>query len=213
MGYTVAGIDEAGRGSLFGPLVIAGISVSRERINILKELNVRDSKLLTPRRREMLYPEILKISERVFSVLIHPREIDSMLSSGKKSLNQLEAECMARIADALEASVVFVDAADTDECRFGETVKKNMSLKGRVISRHHMDERNVVVSAASIVAKVERDLAISKLKQSLGDFGSGYPSDPRTRAYLLQTEGKEYINSIRLSWKTVRKLKPVLLNK
>jgi ribonuclease HII len=211
----VGGIDEAGRGSLFGPLVIAGISIERERIKMLKEIQVKDSKLLSPTRRQILYPEILKIADRAVSFAIPPNEIDKVLSKKVSTLNQLEAVYMARIADMLNISIVYVDSADRDGRRFGDQIKRNMKIKARIVSRNHMDERNVVVSAASIIAKVERDLAISQLKKRIGDFGSGYPSDTKTRTYITNLEKleQEQCSSIRLTWKTIRTLNPFLLGK
>jgi ribonuclease HII len=203
----IGGIDEAGRGSLFGPLVISGISVSRDKISILREMNVRDSKLLSPKRREHLYPEILKLADNVFSVRILPNEIDEAITKRIKTLNYLEAEYMAKVADMLGASTIFIDASDTDERRFGRIVKQNMKSKARIVSKHHMDEKNIVVSAASIVAKVERDNEISKLRRKFGDFGSGYPSDIKTRKYIIQRIGSGInIDCVRMSWKTVSRL-------
>ena len=57
----VCGVDEAGRGSMLGPLVIAGITINRSKINLLKKQGVRDSKKLSPAARERLYKKIIQI--------------------------------------------------------------------------------------------------------------------------------------------------------
>ena len=51
----ICGIDDAGRGSMIGPLVIAGISIKKQNLKKLKSIGVRDSKKLTPEMREILY--------------------------------------------------------------------------------------------------------------------------------------------------------------
>ena len=60
----VAGVDEAGRGCVVGPLVVAGVAVKAENLQLLAELGVKDSKLLTAKKREALYPEIIKLTEK-----------------------------------------------------------------------------------------------------------------------------------------------------
>ncbi|MGD0146412.1 MAG: ribonuclease HII, partial [Nitrososphaerales archaeon] len=99
------GADEAGRGCVVGPLVVAGVSATRSGIRELKELGVRDSKTLSPRRREALYPEILKVCSRVHWAHIEPAEIDAVVRTGKKfrKLNYLEALYFAKVIDQLDA--------------------------------------------------------------------------------------------------------------
>jgi ribonuclease HII len=65
-----------------------------------------------------------------------------------------------------------------------------------------------LVAAASIIAKVEREKEIEELKEKLGDFGSGYASDPRTREVLRGwiTKGK-LPSCVRRRWKTISNLK------
>jgi ribonuclease HII len=58
----IAGVDEAGRGSVLGPLVVAGVSIEESRVRKLSELGVKDSKLLTPQKRSKLYREIKKVA-------------------------------------------------------------------------------------------------------------------------------------------------------
>ena len=64
----ICGVDEAGRGSVLGPLVVAGITISKSKINILKKLGVRDSKKLSPAVREHLYKKIIEIVDDYYVI-------------------------------------------------------------------------------------------------------------------------------------------------
>jgi len=181
----------------------------------LKELGVKDSKLLSPRRRESLYPEIVRLCGSVATVRIGPAEIDTVVRSGRKyrRLNYLEALYMAKVIDRLGARQVTVDASDTVPERFRRHIAENLSQKCRVVARHHADRDFPIVSAASIVAKVERDAAVRGLREVHGDFGSGYPSDPKTRGFFIEwLRRKEELPSfVRKSWKTWDRLEQQLL--
>ena len=211
----LGGVDDAGRGCVAGPLVIAGISVTKERVSVLKELGVRDSKKLSPRRRETLYGEILKISDHCHSAQIHPQEIDTVVRTGMKyrKLNYLEALYFAKVIDQLGASQVTVDASDSVPERFRSTIMENLKSRCRVSAFHKADRDFPVVSAASIVAKVERDRAVQRLREKHGDFGSGYPSDPATRIFFTERmrRGEPLPDYVRKSWKTWGRLEQNLL--
>jgi ribonuclease HII len=207
----VAGVDDAGRGAVIGPLVIAGVLAREEDLSGLKELGVRDSKLLSSRRREVLAVEIKKIAKGIDVVKVSPREIDTVVGSGRRlhKLNYLEAQTMARVIETLRPERAFVDASDVLEQRFKQHILECMSFNIDIVSEHKADRNYVVVSAASIIAKVERDEAIADLAKTLGDFGSGYPSDPRTMSFLKECCEKldEYPEFVRKSWKPAKKLK------
>ena len=210
-----AGIDESGRGCLLGPLVVAGVSVSAEGARSLRKIGVKDSKLLSPKRRESLYPEILKVAERVFWVSITPGEIDEVVARGERlrKLNYLEAQYFAKVIDHMDATRVTVDAADTVPRRFGNDIRAHMTSKCTIISRHKADRDFPVVSAASIIAKVQRDKEVGLLKDANGDFGSGYPSDPATRSFFsgLMKRGEPLPDFVRKSWKTWHNIQQTLL--
>lgn len=203
---TVGGVDEAGRGCLLGPLVVAGVSASRDGVKKLKELGVRDSKTLTARRRDQLYPEILKAADRVHWASVSPGEIDDVVTNGKRlrKLNYLEAVYFAKVIDQLGAPRVTVDASDIIPGRFGRDISSNLSAKCRVVALHKADRDYPVVSAASIIAKVERDRQVELLREAHGDFGSGYPSDPVTRSFFAKwmKRGDPLPPCVRKSWKT-----------
>ena len=77
----IAGVDEAGRGCVIGPLVVAGVMVRSENMNVLNELGVKDSKLLTPKQRELLYPMITQLAEKYYTVQVMPFQIDKAVES------------------------------------------------------------------------------------------------------------------------------------
>jgi ribonuclease HII len=207
----IAGVDDAGRGSVVGPLVIAGILIKEEDLPKLIQLGVKDSKLLSPHRRETLAPEIKRIVEKYSVIKLSPEEIDNVVETGKKlyRLNRLEAQAMAKVIEMLKPDVAYVDASDVIEERFKEHILEYLPFKVKIISEHKADKTYPVVSAASIIAKVERDREIAELAKKYGDFGSGYPSDPRTVNFLQQCleKWREYPIDIRRSWKPAKKAK------
>ena len=207
----VAGVDDAGRGSVIGPLVIAGILIEEKDLSKLIQLGVRDSKLLSPSRRENLAVEIKRLAIRHAVLKLSPAEIDKVVETGRKlhRLNRLEAQAMAKVIEQLKPDIAYVDASDVLEERFKQHILENLSFKVEVISEHKADRKYPVVSAASIIAKVERDREIAELKAKYGDFGCGYPTDPKTVRFLqhcLESLG-EYPEFVRKSWKPAKKLK------
>jgi ribonuclease HII len=207
----VAGVDDAGRGSLIGPLIIAGVMMRAEDLPKLAEIGVRDSKILSPQHRERLALEIKRIAEKYSLVKLSPREIDRVVERGRKlhKLNRLEAQAMAKIIETLKPDRAYVDASDVLEERFKEHILENLSFQVEIISEHKADKKYPIVSAASIIAKVERDKEINELKKVYGDFGCGYPTDRKTVDFLKQCLKKfgEYPDFIRKSWKTAKKAK------
>jgi ribonuclease HII len=207
----IAGVDEAGRGCVIGPLVVSGVMIRTENLPLLSELGVKDSKLLTPKKREAMYPEILNLTERHLTIKVLPNQIDKVVESARRlhKLNRLEAQTMALIIEALRPDEVYVDAADTVEHRFGNHIKECLKIKTKIISKHKADRIFPVVSAASIIAKVERDREITNLRIKYGDFGSGYLTDGKTMVFLkhlLEQDG-EYPDFVRKSWKPAKRAK------
>jgi ribonuclease HII len=207
----VAGVDDAGRGCAIGPLVIAGVLMNESEVPKLVPLGVRDSKLLSPHRREVLAPEIKRIAKDYKVVKLSPREIDDVVLNGRKlrRLNWLEAQTMAKVIEALKPDKAYVDASDVLEERFGRDILDCLSFRIPIVSEHKADRTYPIVSAASIIAKVERDREVAELAKAHGDFGSGYPSDPRTMDFLRRCLKKmeEYPDFVRRSWKPVKRVK------
>ena len=206
----VGGVDEAGRGSILGPMVVAGVSAEQSAIEELRQIGVKDSKALSPERRRVLYREIVRRALRVHWVAVRPSEIDEYVARGTKyrRLNYLEAIHMATVIRRLEADHVFVDAPDTNPVRFALELSAMLDPCPRIVAEHRADSNYVVVGAASIVAKVQRDKALERLRRRNGDIGSGYPSDEKTIAFLREfvsvTGGQPHF--ARRSWKTWRRI-------
>ena len=203
----LGGIDEAGRGSVVGPLVIAGISFDSKKINLLKQMSITDSKKISPRKRELLFNQILNMCESIFICKINCATIDKFVKLN--NLNKLESKFMTIVADNLHADKIIVDSCDVNPFRFQQEIKKNLiNKKISIYSFHKADSDNIIVSCASIIAKVTRDNEIDKLKEKLGkDIGSGYPSDPKTKLFIqnevFENGSKNYI---RFSWKPVKQI-------
>ncbi len=223
----IGGGDEAGRGAVIGPLVVSVIAVSKGRERKLSEIGVRDSKLLTRRKREFLFDDIKEVCEEVKAYPISNEEINAAMRSGV-SLNQLEAIRFAQLVDTLESNVqkMYIDSPDVRAERFGMrmklSAKKPMLVVGaaagkkdkangsmRVISEHKADARYPAVSAASIVAKVLRDREMERIERESGvEIGSGYPSDRYTIEAIKTNLASKRLNPyIREYWKTLAKIK------
>lgn len=206
----ILGLDEAGRGPVIGPLVIAGVLVRQQNIAHLNSLGVRDSKLLSPSMRKKLADVIKQVADKIMIIEISPKEIDRRFAF-KKTLNTLEAEHMAKLITYLNPDRVYVDAADVKAERFTKNIKFFLpeSMKNiRIISEHKADKTYPIVSAASIIAKVRRDQIIAELKQLYGDFGTGYPSDKKTIQFLESyiRRYRKLPDCIRRTWLTVRRI-------
>jgi len=210
----IAGVDDAGRGPIIGPLVIAGVLIDEKDLPKLRDLGVKDSKLLSPQRREQLAVEIRSLVLKCYAVSLSPVEIDKVVETGRKlhRLNRLEAQTMAKVITALKPNIAYVDASDVLADRFKEHILENLSFQVEIVSEHKADVKYPVVSAASIIAKVERDRAIKELKdkyENIGDMGSGYASDPKTIKFLEKWYARFGYNPefVRKSWKPAKKLK------
>lgn len=207
----IAGLDEAGRGCVIGPLVITGYAIKEKKIPLLRELGIKDSKKLTKKKREKIIPRIIELSEAHKIIKLSPDQIDKVVKSKIKfhKLNRLEAETMAQVIKILKPDKAYIDAADVKEKRFQEYVLEKLSIKINIVARHKADEIFPVVSAASIIAKVNRDKEILFLKDKYGDFGSGYLSDKKTIAFLKECIKKngEYPECVRKSWKPAIRIK------
>ncbi len=206
----VCGVDDAGRGPVIGPLVLAGIALPESKMDELSRLGVRDSKLLSPYARSRIASDLKALGADIAYEEVTPAEIDEVVLHGKKlfKLNFLEAKAMAKVIERLRPTLAYVDASDVNEARFGELVKANVTFPLEVISEHGADRNYPIVSAASILAKVRRDQAIEELRARHGDFGSGYPADPRTIEFLRKwiREKGDAPPFVRKSWKTFRRM-------
>lgn len=209
----IAGVDDAGRGPIIGPLVVAGVLSTEDRARELSAMGVKDSKLLTPDVRTRLAVKVRELAVKVSVVEVQPKEIDEVVLHGGKfrKLNFLEAKLMAQVITELSPKKAYVDASDVNEERYAETIREFLPSelkKIRVVSEHHADRTYPIVSAASIIAKVRRDEVVEGLCRQYGNFGSGYITDQRTLDFLRgwRRTHAEYPPIVRLSWKTIKEI-------
>jgi ribonuclease HII len=208
--YGIAGIDEAGRGPMIGPLVICGVLVEPHKLPELNKIGARDSKTLSPSRRQTLSQKIRGLAVKAEIRLVSAADIDRLRK--RTTLNEIEVAEFVSVVKELLPQEVYVDAADVNAERFGNKIgdQSNIAAMGAlIISEHKADSKYPIVSAASIIAKVERDRIIKEMHQEYGDFGSGYPSDPKTINFVrgLLEEGITLPPIIRKSWDSVRKIR------
>lgn len=186
-----------------GPLVVAAVLVEDDRL--FREWGVKDSKQHKPEERERL-SELIKAYSSWKVVVITPESIDDR--KGSTSLNTLEIRAFASLLDDLRPQKAFVDACDVNEVNFRRLLMRQTKCGAELVCEHKADENYPVVSAASIIAKVHRDEAMRCIGAELGDVGSGYTSDPKTRAFLEKwiREKGDLPPHTRRSWATAKEM-------
>jgi len=181
---------------------VAAISVSKKSISELTKSGIKDSKLLSQKKRQSLYGHIINIAESICICRIGIEDIDFHVF--KNNLNLLEAEAMAITIGNMKSDKTYVDSCDVNPSRYQRTIRGFLGQHDtRIVSMHHADRLNVVVSGASIIAKVIRDSEISKIRVQYGDIGSGYPSDKKTIRFVKDwySQKNEIPPFARKSWK------------
>ena len=203
-GMTVLGVDEAGRGPAIGPLVVAGVLIDPSSEGRLTDLGVRDSKDISAARREALVPDICEIAIAHRIVAVPPAKLND-------NLNTVELNAIVALVDELPPDALYLDAPVGPRAipAFVETFqRRRRSTELSVTAENKADARYPVVAAASILAKVYRDEAIARLHAIYGDFGSGYPADPKTQRFLSEwyDEHRSFPACVRTRWGTVRNI-------
>ncbi len=201
-----AGIDEAGRGPVLGPMVMCGICIDDTEAAELVAMGVKDSKLLSPEKREELFPVIKKkvIDYRIES--ISSQEIDKSLRTGT-NLNDIEMQMTAKILNSLNYDRAIIDCPSTNIEAYKRELKALLKRPIELHVEHKADLNHPEVGAASILAKVTRDNEIKKLQEQYdADFGSGYMSDPLTKRFIDENWSK-YPELFRHSWSSWKDLK------
>lgn len=190
-------------------MVIAGVTIDRKYEKKLKALGVKDSKELSPRRREQLAPQIEELAKSVIVLRVQACKIDEFRAKGV-NLDKIEAMKMAQIIDMCDANKIYVDSLEFNSQKFKQLITSFLKNKNvNMIVENYCDETYPVVGAASIIAKVERDKAIDEIKKKVGfDFGVGYSHDERTIQFVEKlikgNKGKELPPYIRKSWITTQ---------
>lgn len=198
----IAGVDEAGRGPVIGPMVMAICATDEKNIHLLDELGVKDSKLLTPQKREAIFSKIKEICEHKI-IILSPQEIDDALNDRSINLNRLEGKTIAKLINSIKSDKSIIDCPSTNIKAYTEFLQSMITSNTKLVVEHKADLNNTIVGAASILAKVTRDREIEKLQKiAKQDFGSGYPSDPRTVDFLKNNWNK--YDFFRKSWATYK---------
>jgi ribonuclease HII len=203
------GIDDAGRGPVIGPMILAGVLIEEKEEEIIKEWGAKDSKMLTPKKRGEIKEKIFKKFKSHIEIST-PKEIDE-----SSNLNYLEAIKTAKIINKLTEDIdekvnIIIDCPSVNIASWSNDVQK-LIKKPEIVNlscEHKADEFHPVVSAASILAKEKREDEVYRLKKEVGkDFGSGYPADPKTKEFIKDNfQDEKYKHIIRFSWNTVKKL-------
>lgn len=200
----ICGVDEAGRGPVIGPMVVAGVMLLDD--GVLVEINVKDSKKCAPKLREKLAKEIKELA-KIEVIVVSAADIDLMRE--RYSMNQIETKLFATIIERLKPDLAYVDSADVREEFFKLEILRELKNEVDIISKHSADELYPVVSAASIIAKTRRDAEIARIEGEIGEpIGSGYPSDPVTIQFLEKWIKEKGVLPpyTRRSWKTAQRL-------
>lgn len=199
----ICGVDEAGKGSVLGPMVIGAVKCTSMEEMVIP--GIADSKTLTPAKRADLYDQITGSFPHV-TIIRTAEEIDRLRS--EMTMNEIVARAHGEAVLQMNAETAYLDACDVNAERYEAHVYALTGSRIRIVARHKADALYPVVSAASIVAKVTRDRAIEELHETWGDFGSGYPSDPRTISFLtgwITRHGSPPLVA-RASWETVKQI-------
>lgn len=202
----IAGCDDTGRGCVFGALFICAFAIDDSQEEKLRELKVKDSKMLSPAVREKLYVQLIKMGD--YAVVEYSAEKITMLMRKKVSLNEMEAGMVAEALSLLreKPKKVFVDSPDPVPHTFERRIRKFFDHKVEFVCENKADSKYPVVSAASIIAKVLRDNQIERLHKEIGDFGSGYTHDPKTVEFLKKNFDRlEVQKHLRQEWSTIKK--------
>lgn len=203
----IAGIDEAGRGPVIGPMVMSIVVIDSKYSEKLKKIGVKDSKLLSKEDREKLYLEIKKIANEIHTIKINANEIDKKRL--KYSLNEIEAKISIDLINKLKTDVkkIYIDCPQLSTEKYKEKIYAYLENHYELIVENKADFTYPIVSAASIIAKVERDFELNKIEKKYNlKLGCGYPHDKDTLNAINKLE-KVYPNFIRKSWQTYIDLK------
>ncbi|MEN6379711.1 MAG: ribonuclease HII [Methanofastidiosum sp.] len=209
----VCGVDEAGRGPVIGPLVVASFSISEDKLKQIESLGVKDSKKLTAKRRKELFSELLSLQGKYYFRILSPTFLNREMKN--YTLNEIELLAFKEAIVGLKIPInrVICDSCDVNANRFSDNLKEalgNEFSSCEVIASHKAEDKYPIVAAASILAKVKRDELIKKIEEDEGvSFGSGYPSDPKTIKFLedYYKLNNSFPDFVRAEWKTLTNIK------
>ncbi len=177
----IAGVDEVGRGSLFGPVVAAAAVIPESLYDHLQVLGITDSKKLSPKRREALYEQIKSLVPLRAVGIASVREIDR--------LNILQASLLA-----MRRAISRLDPAP-DLCLVDGNQKiPQLALPQQTVVKG--DQKELAIATASIIAKVWRDQLIIRLdlKHPGYDLAANKGYGTRRHRQALATLGPSHLH-------------------
>ncbi len=197
------GIDEAGRGPVLGPMVVALVDWPRnlDSTDYPSDVRIADSKDLNPSQRLRTARYLKKRTDyRICSI---PAWV---VAQTKTTIPQVEARVISECLRTLPNRQVYCDALGSGS-RAHQWIRNHRTGQSFVFESG-ADDRYPWVSAASILAKTTRDRAIDHLSSSYGELGSGYPSDPKTQEWLARWYDKQdsWPSFVRTNWSTIQNL-------
>ena len=176
-GKLIAGIDEAGRGPLAGPVVCACVIMPLDEDKIIEGIN--DSKKLSAKKRDVLYDKIIEKAISYKIVEVDHKTIDeiNILQSTRKGMKE------AVEGLNITPDIVLIDAVNIDTCLPQESI-----IKGDTLSYN--------IAAASILAKVYRDRLMEKLDKKYPEYGFKKHKGYGTKSHIeaLKKYGKSEIH-------------------
>ncbi len=177
---TVLGIDEAGRGAVLGPLIVAGILADVSATAPLRAAGARDSKAVPRARRRELVRALVPHVHACRVIVVPPAVIDG------EGLTGIELKAIAELIERLQPDRVVLDAPVGPNAipRFVSLLRRNTPNPPPIEARPRADVSDPMVGAASLLAKVVRDAYMAVLQRAYGDIGWGYPGEPKVRAFL-----------------------------
>ncbi|MBU0929799.1 MAG: ribonuclease HII [Nanoarchaeota archaeon] len=199
----ICGIDESGRGPVIGSLVIVGVLIEEKDVSKLEKIGVKDSKLLTHKKRMFLAEKIKKIVKKYKIIEIEPKEIDEAIDGNQSlNLNWLEAHKTVEIINELKPDKAIIDCPSPNIKKYKDYLIKLLNNKDIELVIEHHAEKHFPVGAASIIAKCIREEEVEKIKKKYNiEFGSGYPSDSNTKKFLEENFNNPELQEIfRKSW-------------
>ena len=211
MRENICGVDEAGRGAVLGPLILASCTITKDQEDFFKNAGVKDSKLVLKKKRSDLFKLIIENVVEYRIMVIPAEELNVLMN--RYSLNEIEAQKTVEIIKLLKTPIqkLILDCPDTQTEKYKKRMIHNFNISKydfktiEILSEHKADLNHISVSCASILAKVIRDKLIHEL---IGSEISGYSSDSKTinfiKNYIL--ENKKIPPFARDKWETINKI-------
>ncbi|WP_075876174.1 ribonuclease HII [Merdibacter massiliensis] len=181
----IIGLDEAGRGPIAGPLVVAGVRFAPG----FQHDGIYDSKKVSEKKRELLFDEIVQLAGEYHILVVEPAIID------QKNIYAATQDAMQEIVDQfLQKDAVLTDAMPLPHCQ----LPMEAIVKG--------DQKSVSIAAASILAKVTRDRIMRKYDELYPQYGfakhKGYP----TKAHIAALHRYGVLDIYRKSYGPVKEM-------